>query len=129
MRSTAQNRFTRYLVPALALAVLAWFAVGVALATETAVLTWDPPPVGTAKTYHIERKVGVCGDPAIQWTEIATVPSATLTYTDSATVEGKTHCYRVVASNPDDVKGEYSNEGDKYIPFARTAPPANFRVR
>lgn len=73
------------------------------------VLTWTDNSTNE-DSFKVERKPGACAVPGA-FTEIASLPANTATYTDAGLAPNVTNCYRVRAANAAGPSG-YSNEAD-----------------
>jgi hypothetical protein len=114
-------------------AVIIVLRVATASPAEAAsnVLQWmDTSTNETA--FHVERRViGVpitgsgqqtCAFNPGPYTLLATLPADTVTYTDTAVVEGQSYCYRVSASNAGGASA-FSNEAGRTVPLVPPVTP------
>jgi len=88
------------------------------------ILTWGPPPSGTAPaTYNVKRSTASGAE-----TTIGTTTAPTATYTDTAGVGGTTYFYVVTAVNPQASPTESgpSNEvSATFLPLAQPGAPGS----
>ncbi|HTG45953.1 MAG TPA: fibronectin type III domain-containing protein [Verrucomicrobiae bacterium] len=80
-------------------------------------LQWND--VGTETGYRVQQKIGANGN----WTDRASLPSGTTTYSDTALSGSTEYFYRVVAFNADG-DSPFSNEAPVTTPVRPPDPPA-----
>ena len=87
-------------------------------------LAWDYTQGGVpAVNFNVYKQVGCAG----AFTNIASVPVTTKTYSDTAVTEGQTYCWDVTAQAATGKESTPSNVLQFQVPLSTPVSPANLR--